>query len=164
MSSYISCFLTEMFFTCVVTALLLLPICLRFNATRSSSLPSVQHIQFVVSDSYGWWTFLNCCPFFSQENHEVDRSEGLKFARKHSMLFIGKKVEKPLRECKEQLQTIMGRKLFFELMSYFCCNVIADVLPSLYSFCPLSRIWSFRSSFQCPFIGHSNNMAERGTA
>lgn len=25
-----------------------------------------------------------------QENREVDRNEGLKFARKHSMLFIGR--------------------------------------------------------------------------
>lgn len=28
--------------------------------------------------------------FVFQDDHEVDRNEGLKFARKHSMLFIGK--------------------------------------------------------------------------
>lgn len=30
------------------------------------------------------------CLFGLQDDHEVDRNEGLKFARKHSMLFIGK--------------------------------------------------------------------------
>lgn len=30
------------------------------------------------------------CLFCFQDDHEVDRNEGLKFARKHSMLFIGK--------------------------------------------------------------------------
>lgn len=34
--------------------------------------------------------FFSCV--FLQDNREMDRNEGLKFARKHSMLFIGKLV------------------------------------------------------------------------
>ena len=39
----------------------------------------VLHIEKMTENVFGF-----------QDDHEVDRNEGLKFARKHSMLFIGK--------------------------------------------------------------------------
>lgn len=38
---------------------------------------------------FGWILILIRKPSLFQDNREVDRNEGLKFARKHSMLFIG---------------------------------------------------------------------------